>query len=143
MRKDELRATFRVVRGGIFSSADGVNAPEVGLSALSVTDKDLRDFQAALELGVEHVGLSFVRGVEDVDGLGKAVGKVARQLAAAWGVEPVLSEGAGVSYEELPSVGKEASRGAGLGGRGEAVVITPGFPFHLSGSTNTMRVDEF
>jgi pyruvate kinase len=32
-------------------------------------------------------------------------------------------------------------RDAGVGRPGDAVVITAGFPFHQSGSTNTMRIE--
>ncbi len=67
--------------------------------------------------------------------------KTARQLSAVWGVRPVLAEGAEVSYASLVRRGKEAVLDSGLGEEGDSVVITSGFPFHISGTTNTMRVE--
>jgi pyruvate kinase len=63
------RATCRVVVGGTVSSHKGVNVPGVAVPVPSLTDKDLRDLEFALELGVDFVALSFVRSVEDVRAL--------------------------------------------------------------------------
>jgi len=64
-----------------------------------------------------------------------------RQLTAVWGVWPLLSVLEDVSYESLAEFGKRAVGNLGVGRPGESVVITAGFPFHESGSTNTMRVE--
>jgi pyruvate kinase len=64
-----------------------------------------------------------------------------RQLAAVWGVRPVLADVDYVTYEALTQVGREAILGSGLGDEGATVVVTAGFPFHTSGTTNTMRVE--
>ena len=64
-----------------------------------------------------------------------------RQLTAVWGVRPVLAEGVDVTYEALSAFGREAIVATGTGEPGAAVAITAGFPFHESGSTNTMRLD--
>jgi pyruvate kinase len=64
------------------------------------------------------------------------------QLAAVWGVRPLFAEAEEVSYEALTDFGKRAVVEAGIGRPGEAVVVTAGYPFHMSGSTNTMRVEE-
>jgi pyruvate kinase len=58
-----------------------------------------------------------------------------------WGVRPVLAEGVDVTYEALSAFGREAIVATGTGEPGAAVAITAGFPFHESGSTNTMRLD--
>jgi pyruvate kinase len=65
-----------------------------------------------------------------------------RQLAGVWGVKPVLAEEAEVTYESLTQFGKQAVMRAGVGRPGQSVVVTAGFPFHTSGSTNTMRVEQ-
>jgi pyruvate kinase len=65
-----------------------------------------------------------------------------RQLAAVWGVMPVLAESEDVTYESLTEFGKQAVIRAGVGRPGQSVVVTAGFPFHTSGSTNTMRVEQ-
>jgi pyruvate kinase len=64
-----------------------------------------------------------------------------RQLTAVWGVRPVLAEGVDITYEALSAFGREAIVATGTGEPGAAVAITAGFPFHESGSTNTMRLD--
>jgi pyruvate kinase len=64
-----------------------------------------------------------------------------RQLAAVWGVRPVLAEQVEVSYEALTEFGKEAIREAGVGRSGDSVIVTAGFPFHQAGTTNTMRIE--
>jgi pyruvate kinase len=64
------------------------------------------------------------------------------QLAAVWGVRPLLATEEEVSYEALTDFGKRAVVEAGLGKVGQAVVVTAGYPFHTSGTTNTMRVEE-
>jgi pyruvate kinase len=64
-----------------------------------------------------------------------------RQLAAVWGVKPVLAQGVDVTYESLSAVGRRAVIEAGVGEPGASVAITAGFPFHESGSTNNMRLE--
>lgn len=64
-----------------------------------------------------------------------------RQLTAVWGVFPVLSVVEEVSYESLTEFGKRLVVETGVGRPGQSVVVTAGYPFHESGSTNTMRVE--
>jgi pyruvate kinase len=64
-----------------------------------------------------------------------------RQLAAVWGVHPVLAESADVTYESLSGFGRRAVVDSGVGEKGASIAITAGFPFHESGSTNNMRLD--
>lgn len=63
------------------------------------------------------------------------------QLPAVWGVRPVLAEGVEVSYETLSAIGRRCVTEGGAGEPGESVVITAGFPFQESGTTNTMRLE--
>ena len=67
--------------------------------------------------------------------------KTYRQLAAVWGVRPVLSEGDEVSYEALTQVGRASILETGVGDVGASVVVTSGYPFQRSGTTNTMRLE--
>lgn len=64
-----------------------------------------------------------------------------RQLAAVWGVTPILADVEEVTYEKLWLFGRQAVLAAGAGKPGESVVVTAGYPFHTAGSTNTMRVE--
>ncbi len=65
-----------------------------------------------------------------------------RQLAPVWGVWPTLATGVPVNYSALSDYGREAVVRAGVGRRGDSVVVTAGYPFHERGSTNTMRVEQ-
>ncbi|MGI9627605.1 MAG: pyruvate kinase [Longimicrobiales bacterium] len=67
--------------------------------------------------------------------------KVYRQLCGVWGIRPVLAEGEEITYENLTSFGKRCVMDSGLGKEGDPVVVTSGYPFHRTGSTNTMRVE--
>ena len=64
---------FRAPRGGVVRSGQGVNIPSGALSASSLTDKDVADLEFALELGVEYIGMSFVRAGSDVVSLKERV----------------------------------------------------------------------
>jgi pyruvate kinase len=69
LRVDEVgggRAACTVVLGGVVEAHKGVNVPGVPLPIPSLTEKDLRDLELALTVGVDYVALSFVRSVDDV-----------------------------------------------------------------------------
>jgi pyruvate kinase len=66
----------RVVRGGVLTDHKGLNIPGRELSAPSLTRKDRRDLDLAVELDADWLALSFVRRAEDVK-------KVRRLLARA------------------------------------------------------------
>lgn len=55
-----------VVTGGFLSDRKGVNVPDVILPIPVLTEKDRRDLDFALSLGVEWVALSFVQRPEDL-----------------------------------------------------------------------------
>lgn len=59
-------AETRVAIGGRLSERKGVNVPGVVLPITSLTDKDRRDLDLALELGADWIALSFVQRPEDV-----------------------------------------------------------------------------
>ncbi len=63
----------RVITGGVLKSRKGMNLPGVMVSAPALTDKDRRDAELALELGVDFLALSFVRRGEDVHELRELV----------------------------------------------------------------------
>jgi pyruvate kinase len=59
-------ALTRVIVGGHLTDRKGVNVPSVLLPISPLTEKDRRDLQYALELGVEWIALSFVQRPEDI-----------------------------------------------------------------------------
>lgn len=56
-----------VVTGGILTSSKGINLPGTSLSIPALTEKDKKDLEFGLGLGVDFVALSFVRNPEDID----------------------------------------------------------------------------
>jgi pyruvate kinase len=60
------RVKMRVIHGGTLTSHKGINLPGVRVSIPSLTEKDLRDLEFALEHDLDYVALSFVRAAEDV-----------------------------------------------------------------------------
>ncbi|HMM13123.1 MAG TPA: pyruvate kinase [Parvibaculum sp.] len=59
-------AETEVVVGGRLTNRKGVNVPESVLPLKALTDKDLADFDKALELGVDWVALSFIQRPDDI-----------------------------------------------------------------------------
>jgi pyruvate kinase len=92
------RTHLEVIRGGLLKSRKGINLPTVNVKAPSLTEKDLDDLEFALQMGVEYVGLSFVRRPEDVVDLKGRVGNRALVVAkvekveAVQAIEEVLAE---------------------------------------------------
>ena len=70
LRVEETNGTDTVVcvveHGGILNSRKGLNLPSTDISLPSLTDKDRADLEVALGLGVDWIGLSFVRSAADV-----------------------------------------------------------------------------
>jgi pyruvate kinase len=55
-----------IENGGILKPKKGMNLPGMKLSTPSVTDKDLRDLEFALQHRIDFIALSFVRQAEDI-----------------------------------------------------------------------------
>ena len=70
-KKNEVKAT--VLQGGELKSKKGVNLPNTKISLPCLTPKDLADLEFALEVGIEWIGLSFVRSVNDLKELQKII----------------------------------------------------------------------
>jgi pyruvate kinase len=66
-------AATRVVAGGVLSERKGVNVPDVLLPLSALTEKDRRDLDFGLKLGVDWVALSFVQRPEDMQELREIV----------------------------------------------------------------------
>ncbi|HEU0016676.1 MAG TPA: pyruvate kinase [Longimicrobium sp.] len=67
--KQPPRVSMRVIHGGTLTSNKGINLPGTLVSIPSLTEKDLRDLQFALEQKLDYLALSFVRSAEDVKDL--------------------------------------------------------------------------
>jgi len=59
-------AETKVIVAGSLSDRKGVNIPDITLPIPALTDKDKKDLEFGLELGVDWVGLSFVQSPNDL-----------------------------------------------------------------------------
>ncbi|MEM1094236.1 MAG: pyruvate kinase [Bacteroidota bacterium] len=100
---DDVRTRVRV--GGVLKTRKGVNLPHLKNSTPSLTDKDLRDLDFALEMGVDFVALSFVRTAQDVSDLisrvyssGNRVGVIAKieKPEAVSSIDQIIAEADGI-----------------------------------------------
>ncbi|MFA6261679.1 MAG: pyruvate kinase [Bacteroidia bacterium] len=65
----EETITCKVTYGGILSSKKGFNLPQTRLSIPALTEKDKADLAFGIEMGVDWIGLSFVRKASDIEEL--------------------------------------------------------------------------
>lgn len=146
----EIEASEAMVQGPSYppgvhvGTRGGASAREHAVGSASV--RAARDLQAPALLTITRSGFS----ARLVSSYRPAVPILAvctdpitcSQLAAVWGVMPVLATEQEVSYESLANFGKQTLLDMGIGQPGQSIVVTAGFPFHTSGTTNTMRVEQ-
>jgi pyruvate kinase len=112
LKNDGTASDCKVVRGGVVSDHQGINLPGTPLSAPSLTEKDRRDLQEGIRLGVDMIALSFVRRADDITSLRKDLEQQSAALpiiakierAEAWqGIDEVLhaADGAMVARGDL------------------------------------------
>jgi pyruvate kinase len=65
--------------------------------------------------------------------------EIARRLALAWGVYPVLCEEVG-DVLQMSTWACQTARREGIAGTGTTIVITAGVPFGTPGTTNLLRI---
>ena len=129
------------VRGGTVRSGQGVNVPAERLGLPAVTDRDREGLARALDLGVDLVAQSFVRGPDDVLELREAMGDRAAPIVAKIETKPAVESidailevtdavmvargdlGVELPMEEIPLLQKDLLRAARRAGR-PAVVAT-------------------
>jgi pyruvate kinase len=73
--------TCEVVTGGILSDHKGMNLPGVTISSPSLTESDHVDAHFALQLGVDFLGLSFVRRAADIEDLRALISETSTRAA--------------------------------------------------------------
>ncbi len=69
-----------VIFGGMIRSRRGLNVPGAALSIPTITEKDRRDIEVGLALGVNFMTLSFVRSAKDIAELRALLGKRGRDI---------------------------------------------------------------
>ena len=102
LRVDRCCAEFAettVINGGPLSDRKGVNVPGVVLPLSAMTEKDRRDLEFGLTLGVDWIALSFVQRAEDIQEIKAIVqgraGIVAKleKPAAIQSLEAIVADG--------------------------------------------------
>ncbi|MGA7074344.1 pyruvate kinase [Bradyrhizobium sp.] len=84
LRIEEVRGnlmTARVLAGGTLRDRKGVNLPDSVLAISPITDKDRRDLELGLDLGVDWVAMSFVQSADDIAAARKLIGSCAALMA--------------------------------------------------------------
>ncbi|AGW92897.1 MULTISPECIES: pyruvate kinase [Cupriavidus] len=127
-------AETTVVNGGTLSDRKGVNVPGVVLPLSAMTEKDRRDLDFGLTLGVDWIALSFVQRAEDiqeikqiVDGRAGIIAKLEKP-AAIQSLEAIVAEsdavmvargdlGVEMPAEQVPSLQKRIVRACRKAGK--------------------------
>lgn len=124
LEKLHRRIKCEVLTEGELGSRRHINLPGVNISLPAITDKDRRDIELGIELGVDFIALSFVREKKDVEDLRqmlreresrqRIIAKIEDQRAvenrfelieAADGIMIARGDlGIEVPYEELPII---------------------------------------
>jgi pyruvate kinase len=79
--RSDRRIDAHVLVGGVLASRKGISLPDTVLPIGPLTEKDRRDLDFALRLGVDWVALSFVQRGEDVKLARQLVGQAASLMA--------------------------------------------------------------
>ena len=131
--REELRG--RVLHGGLLRGRPGFYIPADRLSIATPTEQDLRYAEAFVEVGVDFLGASFVRGPDDVRALRVAapspgpllVAKIETRMAVE-NIDAIITEAdaimvargdLGIEFpiEDLPHLQKDIIRRCIAGGR--------------------------
>ncbi|HQS84752.1 MAG: pyruvate kinase [Alphaproteobacteria bacterium 16-39-46] len=116
-------ANVEILTSGLLSDRQGVNVPGVKLPISALTEKDLKDLEVGLKMGVDWVALSFIQTPEDVyeasqiiRGRAGIIAKIEKPLAVEHVKEIIdLSDavmvargdlGVEMNAEEVPSIQK-------------------------------------
>jgi pyruvate kinase len=75
LSKEKNKVECVVLTPGVLGSRRHINLPGVKVSLPALTEKDLRDVDLGLELGVDYIALSFVREPKDIQQLRSVISK--------------------------------------------------------------------
>jgi pyruvate kinase len=129
---DRVRGKVRY--GGVLKANKGMNLPGIEVSAPAVTEKDREDAKAAAALGVDYIGMSFVRRPGDLEAMRrllprqiKLIAKIEKDTAlrhlegileAADGLMVARGDlGVELPFEQVPLVQKRLIREANRHGK--------------------------
>ncbi|MBI4653642.1 MAG: pyruvate kinase [Nitrospirae bacterium] len=66
IEKRKARLITKIIEGGLLREKKGVNLPGVKISAPAFTEKDKKDAEFGIKMGVDYIAMSFVRSKEDI-----------------------------------------------------------------------------
>jgi pyruvate kinase len=128
------RALTRVEVGGRLTARKGVSLPDTTIPSSAMTAKDRSDLEAALEAGIDWVGLSFVQRPEDIAeakkmtrGRAGVLAKIEKPQAVAR-IDEIMDFtdsimvargdlGVEMPLEKVPGIQKQLTRGARRAGK--------------------------
>jgi pyruvate kinase len=70
----------QVVDGGILKAHKGINLPGINVSSRSITKKDIKDLHFGMQMGVDYIGVSFVRRAEDLLDVKRLISKGGKNI---------------------------------------------------------------
>ncbi len=76
--KDTVKC--KIMNGGVLKENKGINLPGVKVSAPSLTEKDKRDLNFGIKVGVDFFALSFVRTADDVKQIQSIIQKQGKDI---------------------------------------------------------------
>ncbi|HEX5387913.1 MAG TPA: pyruvate kinase [Gemmatimonadales bacterium] len=134
LESDGERIRGCVRYGGELKANKGMNLPGIEVSAPAVTDADRAEIERAVALGVDYIGVSFVRKKEDIEDVRRLVPRSTWLIAkiekdtALNQLGPILEAadaimvargdlGVELPFEEVPLAQKRVIREANLHGR--------------------------
>ena len=128
------RALTRVEVGGRLSNRKGVSLPDTTVPFSAMTEKDRSDLEAALNIGVDWIGLSFIQRADDIAEAKKitrgqaavmakiekpqAVSQIAEILEIADGLMVARGDlGVEMPLEKVPAIQKQITRACRRAGK--------------------------
>jgi pyruvate kinase len=137
LAKEETRLRCRVLDGGPLGSRKHVNLPGIRVRLPSITEKDIRDIEFALEHDCDFIAPSFVRSAEDIrqtrelirarGGHARVIAKIENQegidafdeiLAEADGIMVARGDlGVELPMEEIPVVQRSIAKKCTVAGK--------------------------
>lgn len=137
LEKHRNRLACEVLTEGVLGSRRHINLPGVRVNLPALTEKDIRDVELGIEIGVDFIAMSFVREAQDVMRLKaileyrKATQKVIAKLEDQEGIRNLTSiieaaDGVMVArgdlgiecpYEELPIIQRKIVKHCSLHGK--------------------------